>query len=236
MDHTGGYYMAIGMLMALCHRQRTGEGQWVDMSCTEAGANLHGADLLDWAVNGRALRADDRPASNRSSSPAMAPHGVFRCAGDDNWIAIACRDDADWNALVSVMADAAPVGDHASLIGRLADQDRIEEAITTWLADRIRWDVERDLQAVGVPASAVRRPAERIDGDLATATRNLWPTVEHAAMGGVRVDGQPAEFSKTPWSITRGAPTLGEHNDQVYGELLGLSATEIDQLRADGVI
>ncbi len=83
MDHTGGYYGAIALLMALWHREQTGEGQWVDLSCTEAGGNLHGADLLDWSVNGRPLRSGDRPDSNRSSSPDMAPHGVYACRGDD---------------------------------------------------------------------------------------------------------------------------------------------------------
>ena len=237
MDHTGGYYMAIAILMALWHREQTGEGQWVDMSCTEAGANLHGADLLDWSVNGRPLRADHLPASNQSTSPAMAPHGVYPCRGDDNWIAIACRSDAEWEALRALMGEAAPQ-DMAleGLDARLAASDQLDAAIGAWTSERIRWDLESDLAAVGVSAAAVRRPAERIDGDIATASRGLWPMVDHAAMGGVRVDGQPVSFSETEWSITRAAPTLGQHNDYVLGELLGVSASELDQLRDDGVI
>lgn len=236
LDHTGGYYMAMALLMALWHRQRTGEGQWVDLSCTEVGANLHGADLLDWSVNGRSLRNDERPASNRSSTPYMAPHGVYRCRGEDNWVAISCRNDRDWQALKAVVDDPKlddPVLD--DLAGRLGDQDRVDDALSSWTEDLVRWSVAEELQAAGVPAAAVRRPAERIDGDIATASWGLWPMVDHPEMGGVRVDGQPVHLSETDWSIGRATPTLGQHNRYVLGDLLGLSDGEIDDLADQGV-
>ncbi len=237
MDHTGGYYMAIGVLMALWHREQTGEGQWVDMSCTEAGASLHGADLLDWSVNGRSQRGPDRPSSTRSSSPAMAPHGVYACAGYDNWIAISCRSDAEWESLRNLMGDDAPeAGGLEDLDARLGRQDELDAAIGAWAAAHNRWDLERDLQAVGVPAAAVRRPAERIDGDYATASWGLWPAVDHAAMGGVRVDGQPVHFSETDWAIESASPLLGQHNQAVYCGVLGLSEAELADLVDAGVV
>ncbi len=241
LDHTGGYYMAMAIMMALLHRERTGEGQWVDLSCTEVGANLHGADLLDWSVNGRPLRADDMPDSNHSSTPPMAPHGVYACVGDDNWVAIACRDDHDWRSLQAVIGDeAAALGladdDFDRLEGRLADQEVIDRGLAEWCAERTRWDIEADLQAVGVPAAAVRRPGERIDGDIATGSRGMWPMVDHPVMGGVRVDGQPVTFSATNWSITSASPLLGQHNRYVFGELLGRSDDEIEKLEDTGVI
>ena len=237
LDHTGGYYMAMAIMMALWHRDQTGEGQWVDLSTTEAAANLHGADLLDWSVNARSPRADDRPDSNRSSSPAMAPHGVYRCAGNDNWVAIACRDDNDWESLRSVI-DHPKLGaaDFETLAGRLAHQDTIDEAINDWTSTRNRWPIASELQDVGVPAAPVLRPAERIDGDIATNHWGLWPMVDHAEMGGVRVDGQPVHFTKTDWSIDRATPTLGQDNNYVFGELLGLGSDEIEQLADEGVI
>ena len=91
MDHTGGIYMALGILLALIHRERTGEGQWVDMSCTEAGLTLHGPALLDFSVNGRAMRRPGMPNGNRSLGKQMAPHGIYATRGDDEWISIACR-------------------------------------------------------------------------------------------------------------------------------------------------
>ncbi len=244
LDHTGGYYMAMAILMALLHRERTGQGQWVDMSCTEAGAYLHGADLLDHTVNGRSLRADDRPDSNHSTSPEMAPHAVYPCAGEDNWVAISCRDDQEWERFTWVAAPQGSVdggrGLHdprfGTLAGRLANQDELDREIAAWCAERNRWDIETDLQNAGIPAAAVRRPGERIDGDMATGARGLWPMIEHPAMGGVRVDGQPVQFSVTDWSITEGGPLLGQDNHYVIGDLLGRSAEEIQWLEDEGVI
>ena len=99
MDHTGGYYMTIAILMALVHRTRTGEGQWVDMSCTEAGATLNGPAILDFTVNGRKARRPGMPHSNRNTWPAMAPHGIYPVRGEDRWIAFSCRSDDEWARL-----------------------------------------------------------------------------------------------------------------------------------------
>jgi len=237
LDHTGGYYMAMAIMMALLHRDRTGEGQWVDLSTTEAAANLHGADLLDWSVNGRAQRADNRPDSNRATTPPMAPHGVYRCSGDDNWVAIACRDDTDWQNLRTIVSDPEIDHDHYhTLDGRMAAHNEIDAVISRYTEPRTRWDVADALAAVGVPAEPVLRPAERIDGDPATNSWGLWPMVNHDAMGGVRVDGEPVHLSRTDWSIDQGAPLLGQHNEYVYGDLLGLSQSEIDELTTEGVI
>ena len=92
MDHTGAYYHAMAILLALIHRQRTGEGQWVDLSCTDAALTLHGPALLDWTVNGRPTRREGRPDSNRNFWPPMAPHNIYPSQGDDDWVAISCRE------------------------------------------------------------------------------------------------------------------------------------------------
>jgi len=237
MDHTGGYYMAMAVLLALIHRQKTGEGQWVDMSCTEAGATLNGPALLDYTVNGVPMRREGSPHSNRSESPPMAPHGIYACRGDDEWVAIACRDDADWAALRdAVGAPWTAESRLDTLAGRLADQDALDGRIGAWTREQDKFDVQRALQAVGVPAAAVQKPAERIDRDPATAEFDLWPTVHHTKMGDVRVDGFGVHLSRTDWSVTRGGPCVGEHNDEVFHEVLGLSTAEIDGLRQEGVI
>ena len=228
MDHTGGYYMAIALLMALWHRHHTGEGQWVDLSCSEAGGNLHGAGLLDWSVNGRPLRGSGEPHSNRNTAPPMAPHGIYPCRGEDNWVAIACRDDADWAALVEVVdeewardAGYVDAGGPARRPGRPGRPARRVDRRSAPAGTSPSRCGPR-----GSPAAPVTRPRERIDGDLNTAGWGLWPMVEHTAMGGVRVDGQPVHLSRHDWRMERGAPLLGEHNDYVFGELLGLSDDE----------
>lgn len=237
MDHTGGMYMAIAILLALLHRQRTGEGQWVDLACTEAGLTLNGPAILDWTVNGRPLRREGQPNGNRSEWPPMAPHGIYPARGDDEWVAIACRDDADWQALAGqIGADWAAAPALRALEGRLADQDRLDERVGEWTARRNRLETQRELQAAGLPCVAVQRPEERIERDPSTSEWGLWPEVHHTKMGDLRVDGLPVHFSKTDWEIGRGGPCLGEHTEHVLTSLLGLSAAEVAGLRDEGVV
>ncbi|MEE2665991.1 MAG: CoA transferase [Myxococcota bacterium] len=237
MDHTGGYYMAIAILLALVHRNRTGEGQWVDMACTESGATLNGPAQLDYSVNGRTLRREGSPNSNRNEWPAMAPHGIYPARGDDEWVAISVRDDADWRRFGGVVKeDWTNAQRFAERAARLTAQDEIDALLGAWSCERGKFEVERDLQAAGVPAAAVQKPQERIDRDPETARRGLWPTVHHSKMGDVRVDGMPVHLSKTSWAIDTGGPCLGEHTDSVLAELLDLSQPELDELRAEGVI
>jgi benzylsuccinate CoA-transferase BbsF subunit len=237
MDHHGGNFMAMAILAALLHRNRTGEGQWVDMSAVEAGITLDGPALLDFTVNGRPTRRDGMPDSNHSQFPAMAPHNIYATRGDDNWIAIACRDDADWRALALVV-DEPWSADPKLATGdaRLTREGELDGLLATWAGARDRFDIAASLQAVGVPAAVVARPEDRIEHDVATSVWGLWPVVHHREMGDVRVDGLPVHLSATDWEITRGGPCLGEHNDVVFREVLGLSDDEIAELRAEEVI
>jgi crotonobetainyl-CoA:carnitine CoA-transferase CaiB-like acyl-CoA transferase len=237
MDHTGGYYMAIAILAGLFWQASTGEGQWIDLSCTESGAALCGPALLDAEVNDRPLRRAGSPHSNRNPWPAMAPHGVYATEGEDNWIAVSVVDDAQWARFAEVVAEGwAAEPRWASRQQRLAQQDELDLLVGRWTAGRDRFVLAEQLRRAGVSAAPVQRPGERIDGDPTTAAWGLWPTISHQAMGQVRVDGLPVHFSETDWSMTTGGPCLGQHNEQVYSEVLGLSAHEIDELRGEGVI
>jgi crotonobetainyl-CoA:carnitine CoA-transferase CaiB-like acyl-CoA transferase len=237
MDHTGGYYMVMAILLALIHRQKTGEGQWVDLATTDGALGLNGPSLLDWTVNGRPSRREGQPDSNRSQSPPMAPHGIYPLAGEDNWVAIACRHEDDWRALAGVVAEAwCSDPAFADLESRLSSQDALDAHLSSWTAQRSKADVSDALRQAGVPVAAVLMPEERIDLDPSTADFGLWPTVQHTEIGAVRVDGLPAHFSATQWQIDRGGPCLGEHNEEVLTNLLGLGADEIANLRTEGVI
>ncbi|MCR9095433.1 MAG: CoA transferase [bacterium] len=237
MDHTGGMYMALAILFALIHKQRTGEGQWVDLSCTDAGLSLNGPAILDWTVNGRPSRREGSPNGNRSSSPPMAPHGIYACAGDDDWVSIACRSDDDWAALSDLIGEPwAKEEKWRTLAGRIASQDELDAKLTTWTQTRDKFDIQRSAIGEGVPTAAVQKPEERIEHDPGTTEFGLWPEVEHAKMGRVRVDGLPAHFSKTDWKIEQGGPCVGQHTDEVLSSLLGYDADEIARLHEEGIV
>ena len=237
MDHTGGYFMAIAILMALHHRNVTGEGQWVDLACTEAACTLNGPALLDATVNGRPLRREGMPHANRSQFPPMAPHNIYAAEGEDNWIAVACRFDEEWRALRELIGERwtkDPRWD--CLSGRLEFEDELDRNMELWTRRHERFDLAARIRDAGLPATAVQRPEERVDKDRNTEGWGLWPSVKHTAMGDVRVDGLPVHLSETDWRLERGGPCLGEHNDYVYGEILGLAPAEIASLREEGVI
>ncbi len=237
MDHTGAYYMCIALLAALHHRNVSGEGQWVDMACTEAGATLTGPAILDYTANGRPTRRDGLPDSNHSLSPRMSPHAIYPAAGQDCWIAIACRSEEDWRALAGVVAEPWTAEPRfASLKARCEHEEALDALLAAWTGERDAFETAARLRAAGVPAAAVARPEDRVEHDASTAAWGLWPEVTQTEMGRVRVDGVPAHLSETDWELTRGAPCLGEHNEYVFGDLLGLGSSEVEQLHRDGVI
>lgn len=237
MDHTGGMYQAMAILFAVIHRQRTGEGQWVDMSCTEAGLTLHGPAILDWTVNDRPLRRAGQPNGNRSDWPSMSPHGIFPSQGEDQWISIACRNDQDWQILADAIDEDWALGTRwQTLTGRVEHEDELEAKLTAWTEKHDKFELQRRLQSHKIPSAAVQTPEERIDHDLGTSEWGLWPEVEHSLMGPLCIDGLPVHLSKTDWNMSKGAPCLGEYTDEVLRELLGLKDAELQKLREEKVI
>jgi crotonobetainyl-CoA:carnitine CoA-transferase CaiB-like acyl-CoA transferase len=116
----------------------------------------------------------------------------------------------------------------------MENQEALDRFVGAWTANRGKFDIQRQLRAAKVPCSAVQKPEERVERD--PDTKGLWPLVTHTEMGDVRVDGIPARFSKTPWRIERPGPCLGEHNEEVFERLLGLSVADVAQLRAEKVV
>jgi crotonobetainyl-CoA:carnitine CoA-transferase CaiB-like acyl-CoA transferase len=237
MDHLGAWYMAVAVLAGLYHRDRTGRGQWIDMSCTDAGVNLLGPLFLDHTVNRRRIGDDPMWSSNRSHSPVMAPHGIYPAKGDDRWVALACCDDDHWARLAGLIAQPWARGKRfEALAGRCEREDVLDQLIGAWTAARDPWELVATLRAIRVPASVVASPKERIDDDPGSARWGLWPEVLHSELGKLRVDGLPVHLSETDWSITKGAPCLGEDNVRVLGGLLGRSAEELEILAEEGHI
>jgi benzylsuccinate CoA-transferase BbsF subunit len=198
---------------------------------------LTGTDILDASVNERPARGPGSVDSNRSAHPAMAPHGIYPTRHEDEWIAISCRHDDDWRALATVVGEGwARRPDFDDLAGRVEHEDELDALVGGWTARCDRMQIVETLLAAGIPASVVATPEERIDHDEVTAAWGLWPSVVHPEMGQVRVDGLPVHLDRTDWSFGRSAPCLGQDNDYVFGDLLGLSSDELDELRSAEVI
>lgn len=237
MDHTAGYYGAIAVMMALHHRNKTGEGQHIDISQVEAGMVLTGPAVLDYTVNGRSFRREGMPTGNRAWEPAMAPHNTYRCAGEDRWIAVACRNDAEWAAMVRAMGEPAWAGVRfETLAGRLEHQDELDTRIGEWTATRDDYAVMAALQAAGVPAGVCQGPSDRVERDEQFRARGWWTSMPHAELGPeAGIDGVTPRLARTPGTNRTASPLLGEHTLDVMTGLLGMTGDEFAEYTEMGV-
>ena len=238
LDWIGAYSFGCAILAALYERDRTGKGQHIDASQTESGLFLTGVPVLDWSANRRPWRR----YGNRSPFKPAAPHGAYRCAGTDRWIAIACFTDEEWRAFAHVAEQPEWLSDgrFRTLEARLANQDALDAVISRWTARYADYDLMYKLQAAGVAAGVCQTAEDRCDVDPQLAALDWLTEVTGAKIGTWPVAEAPMKLSETPAHIggpvNRGAPCYGEDNEYVYGELLGMSSREIRRLADDGVI
>lgn len=226
-DHVAGKLAAVAVLAALEHRRRTGEGQFIDMAQTEAAAFLGGEFYLEGPTTGRTARAEGNAVAYG------CPHGVYPCAGDDRWVAIAVVGDPAWSAFRA----AAGWEDEPklrTLEGRLAARSELERRVAEWTAERAAEEVARVLQAAGVSAMPVQSPDDH-RGDAHLAARGALVTVEHPEIGAERHVALPIRTTRTPVRHAGAAPLLGEHTAEVCREILGLDDEELAGLAAEGV-
>jgi crotonobetainyl-CoA:carnitine CoA-transferase CaiB-like acyl-CoA transferase len=167
----------------------------------------------------------------------MAPHGVYPCQGDDLWVAIAVGSDAEWHGLCHAIGrpELADDARFATLSGRWQNQRALDDILTAWTRGRDHYQAMHLLQRYGVPAGPVLTAGEVIV-DAHLEARGFWDTVDHSEAGTYRQVSTPWKLSKSPRRVTSPAPGLGEQNNYVLGELLGLSAQEIAALEAKGII
>jgi crotonobetainyl-CoA:carnitine CoA-transferase CaiB-like acyl-CoA transferase len=230
-DAIGGLNAAAALLIALFHRARTGEGQHIDMSQVECMLPLVAPWIIEQSATGRlAPRLGSR-------HPMFVPQGCFPCAGEDAWVAVSVTSDAAWQPLCRVIerADLAADAGLVSAAGRRAREDEIEAAIAAWTQRRSADQAMAALQAAGIAAGAVRSPFE-LQAEPHLAARRFWQQVDRPFSGPHVQPSAPYRENGEAYAVRRAAPTLGQDNDFVLGELLGLSAPDIAALRAQGVV
>lgn len=181
-------------------------------------------------MNGRS------PENIGNRHPAHAPHGAYPCEGEDAWVTIAVTSDEQWRNLAEEMGDSDLANDarFADLISRYRHQDELDEIISSWTRDKSGQEIMRALQSRGISCAPVYK-VEDIFNDPQFQDRELLELVDHPATGPYFLPGAPWKMSGTPGKVRWPAPTLGQHNRVVFGEVLGMSDAQIQGLDDAGV-
>jgi crotonobetainyl-CoA:carnitine CoA-transferase CaiB-like acyl-CoA transferase len=224
-------YGTIAVLAALRRRNRTGRGSHIDLSQYETGLQFMAPALLEYFANGRV------PTRAGNRHPTWAPHGVFPCRGQEQWVALSVADDAEWQRFVAALGSPAWTHDEAlaTAAGRKAEEDRLEAQVADWTRSLERDEVVARLRANDLHVYPVNSVAD-LFADPQLEARDTWRPVEHPVLGRVHVEAPPFRLTHTPAEIERPAPLLGGDNAYVLGELLGCSDEEIDELGREGVL
>lgn len=225
-DAITGLQVAATTLAALIHRNRTGEGQYIEGSMFEAAAGYIGELMLAASLGNPHERFGNR-------HPDMAPHGVYPCKGEDQWVAVAVRNDAEFERLQQI--EGLDLSDPAlrDLEYRLTRQDYLDQEMAGWTSDLTAEEVTRRLQDISIPSAPMLR-TDQVLTDPHLQELQWFQRLSHPDLGSHLYDGFPWRFSKSTLASAVASPRLGQHSRELLHTLLGLSHTEIDRLfRAD---
>ncbi len=230
-DPNGGIHGTFAVLCALLWRAKTGKGQYIDLSQREAFAMLLPEAFMDYVMNGT------QPPRMGNRDPYMAPHGVFRCRGEDRWVSIAVGNEVEWQRLCEAMGRPELANDprFATLAARKENEDTLEALLTSWTQKHSPEEVTQMLQKAGVAAYPALDGRDLLSNPQAQA-RGFFVELEHPEVGRRRHLGIPWKMSRTPCEVRRPAPLLGQDNEYVLGGILGLSPREIAELKEKEVL
>jgi crotonobetainyl-CoA:carnitine CoA-transferase CaiB-like acyl-CoA transferase len=249
MDDTGGMYGVMYALSALYHRKMTGQGQHVDKSQWISGVALNGPAFLDIQANGRSTIREGFPPGNRTHWPntplvnnyrgrTVAPHNAYKTSpGEYNdWCTIVCFSDEEWQRFVGVMGSPTWAADQkfATLEGRLAHQEEMDQGIGAWTKTLGKYEIMERCQAAGVRSMPVQSSEDRVDNDPQLLHREMYREMEHLALGTWRLQNAPFKMSETPAFNSRPGSLIGQHNKEIYEGLLGISHEELVNGFEDG--
>ena len=233
-DTGAGLQLAIATLAAVEYRRRTGQGIHIDMSQQESASLFLGPALLDAAVNDRSFV----PRGSLLPDRAAALHDAYPARGDARWIAIAVLTEPQWQALIKLMdrPDLAADPRFATASDRVANVAALDEQVAAWTRDQEAHALAERLQAAGIPAGVVQTAADLLEQDPQLATRRFYQMVEQPEVGPIRVSSLPLRWQAGPPPIRLPAPRVGEHNEYVLREVLGLSEEEYIDLVVNDIV
>lgn len=219
----------VAALSALHYRHRTGKGQYIELPQFESALAWMETTVLDYTVNGRVRKAQ----GNRSQFGA--PHGIYRCVGDDRWCALAVFTEEHWQAFCQVLSDLAWVKDakFATLQLRKANEDELDRLVEEWTSQKTAEDVMSLMQARKVPAGVVQTGEDLMLHDEQVRECGYFVELDHPD-GKALCEGAAISFSETPGKVRTAGPSMGEHNEYVFGQVLGLSEDEINEGYVEG--
>ncbi len=229
-DPMAGTLAAAATIAALLYRRWTGLGQHIEAAQWESFLSYVGEFFLGYSMTGVL------PPRRGNRHTSMAPHGAYRCRGEDSWIAIAVGSDDEFGALCRVIGqpELASDGRFADVVSRHRHQDELDAIISVWTHERGHREAAAELQAAGVAAAPVLTVPEMM-ADPHLADRSFWEEVTHREAGTWTMDGPAWRFSLSPAHVRLPAPCFAEHNDYVFRDLLGLSEEEVAELEREGV-
>ena len=235
-DTVAALCAALGVVAALRLRNRTGQGQYVEAAHLEGTAALLGVPMLEYQMTGQI------PVPPGNDDPDFAPHNNYPCAGDDAWVAIAVATEEEWRALAGVIENDGAGSTDLTGDARFADKSSrwsnrrdLDELVAAWTRDFSPQQVVDRLQAVGVAAMPVMNIADQF-ADPHLNARATYVEIDHPHVGAEMVYGVPWRFSGTPGSVRAPAPLLGQHNEYVLRELLGMDEVRIEELVSQQVV
>lgn len=229
-DPIAGVHATVALLAALEHRRRTGEGQLIEVAQVEVGAAVTAEPVIEYSLTGRIRERE----GNRHRDYAQ---GVYPAAGEDEWVAVSVRDDADWAAVTDAIGRPELRDDSrfTSAQARLANHDEFDEVLAQWVRLHAPDEAAEALRRRGVPSERLLTADRMYEVDQLEA-RGFYDDLEHRIAGRQRFPGWPFRISPGPSRHHRTtSPTLGQHNDEVLGAL-GLTREEIAALLEQHVI
>ena len=234
-DAVAGMAGAQAVLLALIHRARTGEGQWIDLSQFEALSSLLETLVLDLSVNRRGDAI--HRTGNRLTHGGGAPHGAYRCKGDDRWVAITVFTNAEWAAFSRAIGEPPWVHDDRfkTATSRHRHADELDRLVESWTLEHAPEEVMHLLQASGVAAGVIQSGADLVDRDPQIRERGFFRRVPDDQGVLHTIEGAPYKLSSTPGGADRGAPELGSHQTYVLRDVLGMSDEELADCAIAGV-